>query len=264
VRRARVELTPAEGAWLRGVMLGEEERGEVRLLARVEGRRLVSAVRSDSGPLRQLPRDLDAEAPRALWSLPEARDVDRVVILDPAREGSGRPLDLLERLGDRGVVADPPWCAAFAVLRPLLERLGALLLEDGAYALASRPEGPTGWRVACARVRAGAIDRVSGASALGLDADAPVGDLLAAVRRRVGAPRLVVLGAPRALRVLAASRRPLTLLERAAIREDLEIACRSRRLSLALHAMRLVEPLLDRAPGRGRRRGGRPPTTSRA
>jgi hypothetical protein len=272
VSARRIDLTPDEGLWLRAVLLGEGETAEVRLLARVEGNRVLHAVRSDTGPLRELPVQLEEGIPRGLWSLPGADGVDRVVVLGAGRAAGGPPPEPLEWLLDPGALADPPWCPAFDALRPLLRRLGPLLLRDGAYALASPPNGAASWRVACARVHRGGIDRIAGARALGLAADASPGDLVAAIRRHVGSPRLILLGARRRLRAVATSRRPITALERAAIRGEVELALRSPRLSIALHALRLAEPLLERALARAQTRspapasgrGGRSRTTSAA
>jgi hypothetical protein len=256
----RIDVSPEESLWLRGVLLGEGADREVRLLARVDGSRVLHAVRSDTGPLMELPAELEAAIPRGLWSLPGVDGVDRVVALGPARAASGRAPELLERLLERSLLADPPWCPAFDALRPLFERLGSLMLQDGAYLLASppSPSGSGGWRVACARLRAGGIDLICGASALGLDAGASRGELAAAVRRQVGAPRLILLGPPPQLRALATSRRPITALERATIRGEVEIVHRSPRLALALQGIRLCEPLLDRARERAQARSTAP------
>lgn len=268
----RIDVSPEESLWLRGVLIGEGADREVRLLARVEGGRVLHAVRSDTGPLTELPAELEAAIPRGLWSLAGVDGVDRVVALGPGRAASGRAPELLERLLERSLLADPPWCPAFDALRPLFERLGSLMLQDGAYLLGSPPSGSGGWRVACARFRAGGIDLICGARALGLDAAAPRSELAAAVRRQVGAPRLILLGPPRQLRALATSRRPITALERAAIRGEVEIAHRSPLLALALQGIRLCEPLLERARDRAqtrstapeRERAGRSETTSAA
>jgi hypothetical protein len=268
----RIDLSPEESLWLRGVLLGEGADREVRLLARVAEGRVLHAVRSDTGPLPELPAELDGGVPLGLWSLPGVEGVDRVVALGPGRPASGRGPELLARLLEPGLLADPPWCPAFDALRPLFERLGSLILQDGAYVLASPPRGSTGWRVACARLRAGGVDLICGASVLGLDTGASRGELAAAIRRQVGAPRLILIGPPRQLRALATSRRPITALERAAIRGEVEIAHRSGRLALALQGIRLCEPLLERARNRAqarsaapaRERVGRSETTSAA
>jgi hypothetical protein len=265
VRRPAIELEPAEGRWLREVLMGAGEASEVRLLARVDGRRVLQAVRSDSGPLRRALPELTSDPPGGLWSLACAAGAQRVVSL-PARLAP-TPADftggLLERLADRRVLADPPWCPAFEALRDDLERLRGRL-RDGAYGMASPPAsgfgeasseprpGGEGWRVACLRLRAGVVERVCGARALGLDPNASSAELCERVRRRVGTPHLLLVAPPAKLRAVAASDRPLSALERATIRGEIEVVARSGPLAVALHALRLLEPL--RARRRERRR----------
>jgi hypothetical protein len=253
VRRPGIELEPAEGRWLRGVLMGAGEAHEVRLLARVDGRRVLQAVRSDSGPLRRALPELTSDPPGGLWSLACAAGAERVVSL-PARlaptpaDFSG---DLLERLADRRVLADPPWCPAFEALRDDLERLRGRL-RDGAYGIASPPHDAEGWRVACLRLRAGVVERVCGARALGLEPNASSAELCERVRRRLGTPHLLLVAPPAELRAVAASDRPLSALECGTIRDEIEAVARSGPIAVALHALRLLEPL--RARRRERRR----------
>jgi hypothetical protein len=260
VSAPRIHLSQEEGRWLRRILLGDEEVEEVRLLARVARGRVLCAVRTDTGPLRALPAGMPARRPRDLRALPGCAGVDRAIAIDAARACADPDPDLFARLTDPGVAADPPWCPALDSLRPVIDRLGSLLLPDGAYALASPPAEGAGWRVVCTRLHAGRPELVSGGQALGIDRRATLSDLCTAFRRRVAAPQLVVSAPEPELRALLSSGRPLSALERATIRGEVEVAQRSPRVAAALHALRLLEPLLDRARTRARRR---PATSAR-
>jgi hypothetical protein len=115
------------------------------------------------------------------------------------------------------------------------------LVQDGAYALHVRadPSGPEAF--VCARVRDGRLDRLAGGRALGMSELPPEVPALAdLVLRRIGRPLLVAAGTRAALRAVARSPRPAATLERARIRRKVEVAALSRRLSLALLALRLL------------------------
>jgi hypothetical protein len=234
-----VELGTEEGAWLRRILLGDSDTSEPRLVARVRGRRVVSAIRSDCGPLRELPVDLEGLPPQGLWALRDAEGVARVVAIE----------------------ADPRSDAELGV-RPVADLLTRIGLEDGAYVFASPPTGDLGWRVACLRLRSGKVERIAGAAAIGVTSTDSDDALIRCVRSQVGVPRIVLVGSEGELRHLALSSRPLNQLERSAILGVLTIVARSRRLAVALSLSRLFEPVLPAR--RARRPAGTRNATSRA
>ncbi|MFQ5699629.1 MAG: hypothetical protein ACE5IL_15295 [Myxococcota bacterium] len=237
----------AEGRWLRSLLLGDEP--EVRLLARVSGRRVIAAARSDLGPVPVLA----GATPERMRALARRWGIERILTIDAEAEDPGREIpDLLERLLDPGVRAEPAWSAGLAALLVRTRRrwLGRWLLADGAYGLISPACDGAELQVICLRLRAGRVDRIVGRAALGLEPGSGIDRVVPSIRRRVGKPQLVISGRGRALRRWLESAHLATALERAVLRGWLRIEQRSAHALLALTLLRMRE--LRGAPSEAR------------
>jgi hypothetical protein len=242
----RVELDAREAAWLRELILGDEE--EVRLLALVRRGQVLQAFRTGAhplaGPLRKSPAlRVEPGSARELWSLPESSGVDRVVAIDAEAAAVGST-SLLSHLLNGALSADPGWLAALQSLRRLTGRFGMplrALIPDGAYALIGLAEPDRAPSALCVRLKDGRPERLLGAEALELgEAVSDPTALAARIRRRVGRPHLVAIGAHSAVRTLLESSRPASTLEHLRIRGEIQIVTVSGRLSLSLLILRLL------------------------
>jgi hypothetical protein len=91
-----------------------------------------------------------------------------------------------------------------------------------------------------ARVRSGRIETVKGGRALGRSGTPAPDRLVELLARRLGRPRLALVAPERIVRVILASPRPVTALDRAAIRGDVVFGTCSLRVRLAFFVLRLV------------------------
>lgn len=226
---------------LRRLVLGHAAQ-EVRLIGLLRDGRLQQAVRSDHGPLPGLPPALPVPAPKALRSLDVAAGVSRIVMLDGEHPAFRSGAPLWRALLDGALCSDPPWLGWLERLRrlPAPLRAGVLrLLPDGAYALviAGAGEEMPGIKLVMV-LHSGRIVRVGGA-ALGRGAE------LRTASPKADPPglepvRLVLRGRLEVLTRLLASSRPVSFLEHARQRAELEALRVSPRLAVALPLLRLA------------------------
>jgi hypothetical protein len=230
VKALRIELDRVEAAALREALLGETEASPAAWVL-VRGDRVAQVVHAVHGPAR-------AADPRpALAALGGVRDAagGSVLAIAAERLGTTPEAELAASLGELAAVVAVR--AAAARLRVPL----AWLVEDGVYALHVRADASGPDAVVCARVRDGRLERLVGGRALGAaEPPAELPALADLVLRRVGRPIVVAAGTRAALRAVARSPRPAATLERARIRRRVEVAALSRRVTLALVALRLL------------------------
>jgi hypothetical protein len=233
----RLELPPDRARTVRGLLV-PEMNGEKRLLVLTRSGRTVQAVRTDRGPLREVPPDLHTGGLSRAQALAGRPEVERLVTVELDRTGA--PTSLLEGVLRGTVRADPSWVPALDRLRklPAWARKGAMrLLPDGAYGVALPDLGVA----VCARVGPTPRGRLTGATALDLDvSNTTPGQFVTLLRRRFGRPQLGVAVSASGFRAVLASRRPITALEHAVIRGEARIATASLQARLALLAFRLL------------------------
>ncbi len=221
-----LELDRGEALALVDALLGPERAPTT--LALVRAGRVLAVVDAEAGPARR-----PASAPLALGA--RAAAGARVLALDPSAPPGDAALELGASFSalpaTRALVA-----AAARVRLPL-----PWLVEDGAYAIGIREDRDGPAALVCARVRAGRVERLVGGSALDV-AELPrdTAALAELVLRRLGRPIALALGTRSALRAIAGSTRPASVLERARIRRTLDVATPSRRTALLLVGMRLL------------------------
>ncbi len=239
-----LSLSFDEGQALRELVLGASPARETRLLAVLQNGQLLQALRSDSGPVGDLPSELRVADLRELRALDGAQGVERVVAVDVGRGGRGSLDRIWEGILDGSLRADPPWI-------PLLERLRGWpaplraglrrFLEDGAYALlleGSEERMPT---LLCARLRSGKLLELGGQEALGIELSAATAEaLVPALEEHVGRVRLLIAGSPSALARVLAAAHPASALEYASIRGQLRIARVSPLIRTGLFLARLL------------------------
>jgi hypothetical protein len=229
VRLTDVDLSAGEARAVRGLVLPDSD-DERRLLVLVRRGRAVRAARTDSGPLPVPPPGAALGRERNGAERPERTlyiDLD-----DP-------PTSLLEGALRGSVRSDPPWMPGVERLRHLprgVRRCLQALVPDGAFGLAvSDTNLVIGWRI-----RSGRIQTVKGGRALGRSGTFGPDRLVALLGRRLATPRLALVASERVVRAILASPRPVTALDRAAIRGDVVVAACSLRVRLALFVLRLV------------------------
>ncbi len=230
MRPLRIELDRVEASALREALLGETEAAPAAW-ALVRGDRVAQVVHAVHGPARS------ADTRSALAALGGLRDSagGSVVAIAAERLTATPEAELAASLAELPSVRAVR--AAAARLRVRME----WLLEDGVYALHVRADAAGPEAFVCARVRDARLERLVGGRALGAaEPPAEIAALADLVLRRVGRPILVAAGTRAALRAIARSPRPAATLERARIRRKVEVAQLSRRISLALGALRVM------------------------
>jgi hypothetical protein len=233
----RIELLPERARKLR-TLLVPEPKDENRLLVLVRSRQTVQAVRTDRGPLREVPPDLHSGGLERAQALAGAPDLERLVTVDLDR--GEPPASLLEGMLQGTVRADPPWIPALERLRSLpawARRWAVRLLPEGAYGVALPELGVA----ICVRLGPGPERGFTGATAVDLEApSATPKKFVALLRRRFGRPQLGVTVSEPVFRAVLASPRPLTALDRATIRGEARIAAASLRIRLTLVLLRIL------------------------
>ena len=240
----KLALSFDEGQALRELLLGEFPAQETRLLAVLQNGQLLQALRTDTGPLSDLPSDLHFADPRELRKLDGVKDVDRVVALDVGREGRESLDRVWEGILDGSLRADPPWIPVLARVRgwPAPLRAGLRrLLEDGAYALFLEGNDERAPTFVCARLRAGNGVELGGVEGLAAATRAETAEaLVPAIEERVGHLRLLIEGSPSALARVIADEHPASALEHASIRGQVRIVRVSPRIRAGLFLARLL------------------------
>ena len=140
--RVRADLSGGEAQVLRELVLGSQEH-EVRLVAMLRDARLVQALRTDTGPLLEIPRDRRVGHPRELRGLDDAKGVHRIVTVELDRAGAEFQERLWECVLEGSVRAEPPWIPVVDLVQRLpagLRRRLGWFLRDGAYAVTLDPD----------------------------------------------------------------------------------------------------------------------------
>ncbi len=233
----RLDLPPESARRVRALLVPEID-GESRLLVLVQAGRAIQAVRTDRGPLRDVPPDLHSGGLERARTLAGPPEVERLVTLE--LDQAEAPASLLDGLLRGTIRADPPWVPALDRVRGLpawVRRWAMRLLPDGAYGVALPDLGVA----VCARVGPGPGGRITGATALNLEpSKVSPKEFVTLLRRRFGRPQLGFAVHESVLRAVLASRRPITALDRAVIRGEARIATASLRVRLALLVLRLL------------------------
>ncbi len=240
----RLALSFDEGQALRELVLGEFPAQETRLLAVLQNGLLLQALRTDTGPLPDLPAELHVADPRELRELDAAKGVDRVVTLDVGCAGRESLDRVWEGVLDGSLRADPPWIPVLERVRgwPAALRAGLRrFFEDGVYALFLQENEEQAPTFVCARLRAGSVTELGGVEAIGADASAAtVEALVPAIDERVGRLRLLIAGSSSALARVLADPHPASALEHASIRGQLRIVRVSPLIRAALFLARVL------------------------
>ncbi len=234
---ANLELDTDEARHLRALLIPEwpDER---RLLVLVREGRAIQAVRTDLGPIPELPRDLHTGGVRRARTHPGLSDVDRLVAVELG--SSGAPPSFLTGLVEGKILADPPFVPALESVRRLparVRRWAARLLPDGRYVVALEDAGI----LMSIRLWGGRVREIRGGRSFGIDGHALDARGLAAALREHGAEaRFVLVATESRVRSILESRRPVTALDRASIRGAVAIPASSLRVRVAFLALRLL------------------------
>ncbi len=243
MRRPRLDLSFEEGQVLRELILGRLHQ-EVRLLVLLQNARLVLALRTDTGPILDLPSSLYVKHARELRVLEAAKGVDRIVTFEVDRVGRGAFDGIWEGILDGSIHGDPPWLPVVERVRAWPARLRAVLqrlLPDGSYAVFLERDDARPPALVCARLEAGRVVELTGAEGLGLDVSlAEPSALQASIERRVGQLRLLLSGSHAALSQVVGDPHPASALEHASIRAQVRILRIAAPLRLGLFLARLL------------------------
>jgi hypothetical protein len=233
----RVELDSQEARQFRSLVVPENLQ-EHRLLVLVREGKSVQAIRTDRGPLDEFPSDLHVGGLRNARAHAGPPSLDRVIVAE--LEPDEPVPSLVGGLLEGSVRADPPFVPAFDRVRRLpvrARRWAARLLPQGVYAVAFTDDGG----VLAVRLARGRSPEVRGGTALGLKRKGlDPSTLIDALRVQGGRPQLAIVATERLARAILASRRPVTALDRAIIRNDVHVAASSFRARVALFFLRLV------------------------
>ena len=239
----RLDLSFEEGQVLRELILGRLEK-EVRLLVLLQNTRLVQALRTDTGPILDLPSSLYVKHARDLNALEVAKGVDRIVTFEMDRVGCGAFDRVWEGILDGSIRADPPWIPVVERVRAWPERLRAALqrlFPDGTYAVFLERDDARPPALVCARLEEGRVVELTGAEGLGFDVSlAEPSALEASIERRVGPLRLLLCGSHAALSQVLGDPHPASALEHASIRAQVRIIRIAAPLRLGLLLLRLL------------------------
>ena len=225
-----LDLSTEAARWIRELLIPDSEN-EAQLLVLLRGGRAVQAVRTDRGPLREYPQDIASHGLSRARQLAGPPDVERLVTVELVN--GSPPSTTLGGLLDGTIRTDPPSVPAldrFLSLSPAARRWLLRMIPDGAYGLTIEDAN----LALSARVRSGRLELLRGAEAVEPES------LDTQLRRRVGRPQLALASGQRTVCAILESRRPVTALDRAMIRGEVQVAVSSLRVRLLLFLLRLL------------------------
>ncbi len=232
----RALLDPREARRIRALLVPElpEER---RLLVLVREGKSVQAVRTDTGPLEEFPADLHDGGLRRAQEAAGSPEVDRVVVTEIS--GTDAAPSLIRGLLEGTIRTDPPFVPAIDRLRRLSSRARrwvARLVPSGVYGILLADTG----EALAARIERHRAAEIRGGTDLRRTGDLDESTFVEVLRNRLGRPHLALLSTERIVRTILGSRRPVTALDRAIIREDVRVLSSSARVRAALFVLRLL------------------------